>query len=253
MHVGLIGYWKLDTNAGSIAVDSSGMGNDGVIEGAPALVTTGLPTPLMSFDKAAFAFHATDDAVEVRNQSPVTLTELTLSLWVRFASNSNHLGCGGPPSTLQFLLYRPNARTTGNLEGVALIRTQDNQFGFILGDNANNRTEVDGLPMGAATVSTGVWYHVAATFSNMQMRLYVNGVLASNGTPQGAIVSRGPAPVDLGARSLFLGRSGECSTLEGIGVIDWDAELDGTLDDVRFYNRALSGLDIAALYGGADL
>lgn len=253
LHTGLIGYWKLDSNTGSVAADSSGLGNNGTIDQVPMLVMTGLPANL-TFDKGAFSFSAADDAVRVPDTPSLRPTALTVALWVKFASNSNHLGCGGPPSTLQFLFYRSNARTSGSVEGVALTRTQDNQFGFILGDNAGDRTELVGLPQGSATVSTGVWYHVVATFDGMQMRLYVNGALAANpNTATTTAVFPRTLPPEYGTRPLFLARSGECLTAEGIGVVDWDAQLNGTLDDVRFYNRALTALEVKALSLGQDL
>src|SRR5262249_8660603 len=131
MHVGLIGYWKLDSNTGGMAIDSSGMGNGGTIQGIPSLVMTGLPT-LMPPDQGAFLFSAIDDAVMIPDAPSLNPTvELTVALWVRFASPSAHTTCGGVPTGLQYLFHKRTSRTNGNIEGVALVRTQDNKFGFI--------------------------------------------------------------------------------------------------------------------------
>jgi hypothetical protein len=243
-HVGLIGYWKLDSLTGAVAIDSSAMGHNGMITGTPSLTTSSLP-PLMFDDAAAFTFAAIDDAVQVPDAPSLDPTELTVALWVRFTTAAGHDSCGSTPTGLQYLFHKRTPRTNGNIEAVALVRTQDNRFGFILGDSAGARTEVDDTPAGVASLATGIWYHVVGTFDMTQARLYINGALNSTG------IALRSNPVEFGTTPVFLGRSGEC-VARASGDTNWEAELSGSLDDVRYYDRALSALEVKALYEGQD-
>ena len=83
------------------------------------------------------------------------------------------------------------------------------------------------------TPSVGVWHHLAATMSGLtgEQRTYLDGNLVTTFTKQ-------PGPVNNQARSLYFGRLG-----------DWPGKYyDGLLDEVRFYNRVLSGEEIRAHY-----
>ena len=244
LHTGLIGYWKLDTEAGGVAIDSSGAGNVGTITGVPAFTTSSLP-PLTFMDPGAFTFAAIDDAVVVQNSASLNPTDLTVALWVRFTNDKAHDTCGGVPTGLEYLFQKRTPRTNGNIEGVALIRTQDGRFGFILGNSSGVRTEIDDTPAGVSTLSSGIWYHVVGTFAANQARLYVNGVL----TPNGLAVRT--SAVEFETTPVYLARSGEC-VMFSTGDTNWDAELSGSLDDVRFYNRALTAAEVKLLYQGQD-
>jgi hypothetical protein len=240
----LVGYWRLDTNSGGVAPDSSGQGNNGAIDGLPGLITT-VPSAIKFADPAAFSFSAMDDAVSVADRGALHPAALTVALWVRFSSSIGHHACGNVPAGLQYLFHRRTSRTSFNMEAVALMRTQDGRFAFVLGDDTgNNKTELDVLVSGGQTVATGIWYHVAGTYDgSSQVRVYVNGVVqASTSRTQ---------PIQYGTRPLFLGRSGECMST-GSGDQDWDVELSGALDDVRVYDRALSSQEVMSLAGGSD-
>ena len=67
----------------------------------------------------------------------------------------------------------------------------------------------------------GVWYHVAGTWGRAGLRIYVNGLL------RGQNAYTGPAPKD-----------GVCDV---IGRSSWaGSAIDGLVDEVSIYNRALS-------------
>jgi len=74
------------------------------------------------------------------------------------------------------------------------------------------------------------WYHLAATYDGRHHRLYVDGLL--HDTRSGSLRKHSEEP-------LFVGRKGS---------EEWDFTFRGVLDDVRIYNRALSGEEIARLY-----
>jgi hypothetical protein len=74
------------------------------------------------------------------------------------------------------------------------------------------------------------WMHIAATFDGSTMRLYVNGVL------EGTLA--GPAAVGSNALALGIGAQPD-------GV----SPLQGALDEVRVWSRALSPSEIQGLLG----
>ena len=82
---------------------------------------------------------------------------------------------------------------------------------------------------GNTVLNTGQWYHVAATWDGSEVRIYVDGVLDK--TPPD--VRGGTIGTD--TRPLYIGGRGTADVLDGI------------VDDVRIYNRALTAAEVAAL------
>lgn len=84
-----------------------------------------------------------------------------------------------------------------------------------------------------STLSTGTLYHIAATYDGGTMRLYVNGALDATGAGgSGAILYAVQTDLTLGARSIDTSYY----------------NFDGTMDDIRIYNRSLDASEIIALY-----
>ncbi len=78
----------------------------------------------------------------------------------------------------------------------------------------------------------GSWTHIAVTMSANVGTLYVNGVSVASST---FTLKRS----DLSLSAYWLGKSAYVSP---------DPNLNGVLDEVYVYNRALSGAEIAALF-----
>jgi lysophospholipase L1-like esterase len=103
---------------------------------------------------------------------------------------------------------------------------------FVLGVGSTNG---DTTIASSVNINDGTWHHVLATRNNTSgaMTVYVDGV--SRGTGTGPTASRSAPP------GLRIGASQPGGS----------AFLNGTLDDVRLYNRILSATEIAALASGA--
>jgi hypothetical protein len=82
---------------------------------------------------------------------------------------------------------------------------------------------------GNTTLATNTWYHVAATWDGATVKIYVNGVLDMTPVSRTGTISTDTRPVYLG------GRWGNTDVT------------NGSVDDVRFYSRALTQPEIAAL------
>lgn len=96
------------------------------------------------------------------------------------------------------------------------------------GDEAESIESPSALPAGA-------WTHLAVVLGPGGMALYVDGALVDS-NPESTL-----RPVDMGKTLYdYIGRSN----------YSWDPYLDGSIDEFRVYNRALSPAEIRALVGG---
>jgi hypothetical protein len=246
---GLVGYWKLDEFAGAaVAADSSMMGNPGQIMGNPGRVTTGLP-PVLFKDPGAFSFAGqtdTDDGIQIPDSATLHPAAISIALWVRFASQAASSICGTPNPNSQYLVERRNSRgSAGMFEALALIKKEDGTITFVMySDVADAGAQAFATSQTALTTQDlGKWFHIVATYDgSTEMHLFVNGVRERT-TPYTLPIAYDPG------WPFFLGRTGECGLTNGA---TWDARLNGALDDVRIYNRALTDDEVAQLAAGED-
>ncbi len=234
---GLIGYWPLDEGTGITTADMApvGYGNDGTLVGGPGW-TSGQFGYALNFD-------GTDDYVlcaERQGTGPGTYPEelmpenFTIACWVnldqfRYYFNSfvgNGIDTGA--DECGFFLYE-----------WGWVGTEGPDFGLAL------RTESGGMLYleSPAVYNEGIWYHVAATYDSgtSEAKLYVDGAdvgVDADGSASGAIVWVSPT-------------SGNYPERFAIGVwLDpgYDLWVDGMIDDVGYWNRALSADEIATIY-----
>jgi YVTN family beta-propeller protein len=86
--------------------------------------------------------------------------------------------------------------------------------------------------LGSTTVSTGVWHHVASVYDGTRIKIYLDGILDAD-YPATRV------PTD-GTTSLKIGARGD----------DANTRLNGLIDEVKIYNRALQPWDIESLFSG---
>ncbi|MDK9716481.1 MAG: DUF1566 domain-containing protein [Trichlorobacter sp.] len=89
-----------------------------------------------------------------------------------------------------------------------------------------------------AALQTGVWTHVAATYDGANMKIYINGALSAST----------PANNDVGDSNgtLYLGNNPQ------IAAGYSGANFNGQLDEVGWFNSALSASDIANIYNAGS-
>ena len=215
----LIAYWKLDESAdGSAggAVDSSGWGHHMTYQGTPTHTSTTASTPY-------------------RNPYAVVLTKGAGAAYGNYAELTSY------PTTLQPTTWtiaawvKAGASTDGS--GSEIINLGDD-YGLRVLTTGNVR--VHHLEGGShvSCDSTGVdirggWHHVVGAYSGSAFTLYVDNVVPSNGGG-----CTGNAAQTFAGTNAYIGRH------PGNGNYDFD----GTVDDVRVYNRVLSAQEVEALY-----
>ncbi len=208
--LGPFAHWKLDDETGLTAVDSEG-GHDGTLTNGPAWTAGQLD--------GALDFDGMNDYVDV-GTFDVSGSGLTLLGWF----NAETLSVDGRIIS--------KAKSTSAADAWWQLSVISSQY-LRLRIKAGGTTTT--FADSSMKVTTGQWYFAAATYDNTSgsMKLYLNGTEVASGTHAvgGAVDVDPTVPVAIGA-------NGSVEQL-----------FDGVLDDVRIYDRALSGSEIFDLYG----
>ena len=209
----LMAHYALDEGSGTIAVDSSGNGNNGTISGG-ATFTTGKIGQALSFD-------GVNDYINIPNNTTLSPTgDMTLSAWVKFWQLGTDL------ARVQKIVYKGHNVTPW--ESYELMMDATNQIVF---NRAGGTNSYAGAGYTGA-VSKGVWYHIVGVSQGLTMKIYINGTDSTNWKYNDVSGSFLQSNMDL-----------------RIGNNPWNSEhFNGDIDDVRIYNYALSSQEVTNLY-----
>ena len=218
---GLVGYWPFSGNAN----DESGNGYNGVVNG-PTLTVDRFGSP-----NSAYSFDGINDFIQAPNYA--SNSSFTVSCWVNMPTyNLNSLGSND-------FIFFGNHSGINDLNRNFLIgyRNFGSEYGFstyIFNDNGINTFQ--SYPINQTPPSVNSWHHFVSVFENgTYVKMYLDNVLfwtqASNISQQ---TTRPSEP-------LFF----------GIGVATQYDFLNGKLDDVGFWNRALTETEITNLYNSS--
>jgi len=198
--VDITGYWKFDEGSGSIAYDSSRLGNNGTVYGA-TWTTDCISGYCLNFD-------GKDDRVNVPHSNSLNFEgDFTLEAWVK------PLGpwTGGFPGVIA--KYYP----TGYLLG---IENSTKKWAFLLKSAESGWMTIHS----DSEVEFGKWVHIVALRENGKMKMYINGTLqAETATHNYPLVP---------------------TNRFEIGTWDNLRFFNGTIDEVRVYQRALTEQEI---------
>jgi len=210
----LISYWKFDESAGTIAYDSQGS-NNGTINGA---------TWTIGHDgNGALNFDGANDYVDVPDNSSqqITTNQITLTAWIMLSAD------------------------VGNTQRRIICKQQSSNiawgfeiFGNGYGGSTGNQLvfhDSSGTAWYNCISQTHLgfnrWYYIAVTDNAGEIRIYLDGQLDYSS--------------DVG-----YGIPGNISASIKIGCVESEKFFNGAIDDVRFYDRALSAAEIQQLYTG---
>ncbi|WP_347275227.1 Ig-like domain-containing protein [Candidatus Kuenenia sp.] len=212
-------HYAFDEGTGAIATDSSGHNKNGTITGftGSTWTTTG------KFGRA-LSFNGESTYVSI---PPLNYDEISVSAW----------------------FYRYSVDTAGedvifggwswvNLQGYGLYFNQysasRNTIRFIVTSKTSEGTKTQKHATKDLSTSTGKWYHVTGTYNKTtgEQKLYVDGQLVNTQThPAGNTI------VPYTAASYM-----------AIGALTSNyGHMDGKIDEVRVYNRALSAGEVLSL------
>ncbi|MGH7260610.1 MAG: RHS repeat-associated core domain-containing protein [Nitrospiraceae bacterium] len=180
----------------------------------------------------AFSFDGVNDQVSVPNSAALNPTAaLTLSAWVRVSA----LPQGFPmlvtkgPTNAQYLLFVNGA--AGAASGTAPVCFRIN----VGVSNPTNSSQLVLKTVCSTTLITyGQNYQVTGTYDGATLKIYVNGVLENSFAATGAIATD-TRPLLIGAGDAVLFGGGQSNQLQGV------------VDEVQIYNRALTTTESQAL------
>ncbi|KJU86726.1 FG-GAP repeat-containing protein [Candidatus Magnetobacterium bavaricum] len=210
----LIAWYPFNGNAN----DDSGNGNNGVVHGAT------LTTDRAGSTNSAYSFNGADSYIGVPDKDGLTLgaNPFTIATWVYFNQVNpqspfvaHDEGGGG---TNKWIFWY-DEQGSGNASSGPALR-------FHVNGTALTPTDAG---YASWQPNKSQWYHVAVTRSGDSYNFYVDGVMI--GASKNSTVIPNPAA------ELTIGRA------EAL-------YLNGSLDDVRLYKRALSATEIQALSRG---
>ncbi|MBI4066365.1 LamG domain-containing protein, partial [Candidatus Gottesmanbacteria bacterium] len=215
---GLTAYWRMDETSGTTVADATGNGHDGT--------TTGTTVVAGKFINARSFVH---DKISIADSAPLELggLDFTISVWVKFSKVQAKTN--GPKNGI---LSKWGSRGTFSYSVDVGRGDRDADPNLYLrfhcsGDGSSDTVEYN-QPWNPGA---NTWYHLVIVRSGSVIQHYVNG------GRQGSDLAIAVACFN-SSNPLLLG------TVDTGGK--W-YDLNGTLDEIRFYHRALSAQEIQAL------
>lgn len=210
---GLVAYYKFNGDA----KDESGNGNDGTVNGAT------LTTDRFGNADSAYSFDGVDDNIRIGDNFD-SYQSITLSAWVSLKAALDDSG------DVHGILVKRNSHSE---KTYVLYWAPDPNY-FTVRFYGDQNCSADDCWVGEVSNTNPAlekWYFLTAVFENGNAKLYVNGELESEANSSLSIPDTN-AEFTIGSYS------------------DDNGPLHGKVDDVRIYNRVLSGEEIQSLYYG---
>ena|SRR3990167_1132679 len=212
----LIAYYKFDENTGSTVGNIIDSANTGTWQG-----TLGSQWTSAKLGVSAGNFNGTDNWVSLATGGQMGSTgSFSLACWVKYAS---------APAAQVVIIRKDNDGGTGGW-GMGITQEASGGFTGSIVYTSPSTVQVDSTE--SAAPSTGVWHHFVAVWKNgLQISLYLDGSKTGSGGTTSGITLR---------------TSNQVST---IGATSTPASFfSGQIDEVGFWNRALTVVEIALLY-----
>ena len=207
-------FYKFEENTGTSLTDSSGNGNTGTING----MTWSSNDP--AFGSYSGSFDGTNDRITVP-AGLGTSGNRARSFWIKI----NAMPSSGDGDNIYYI------GNTSDNEYYETVAVQNNSGSYVIRWQERHDTSTTSTKDSTATLTTGVWYHIAVVQDGTSRKIYINGNLDSTHTNSNS-VNNTSYPAVIG------------SFREGASCCYYD----GLLDQFRFFNAALSGEQVWKLY-----
>src|SRR3990167_2150381 len=217
LNSGLVGYWSFDGKdmAGVTAYDRSGNANNGTLTNGPVRAIGKIGQGL--------SFDGVNDVIDAGTNITPKVNGISGSAWV------NMLGVADIANDDRVVMALWTAGFTGNFNFVVGNYTPANDDHLLFVANPDDTWPA---VQSTGTINLNGWQHIAFTYDGANVRFYFNGTLDSS-----------PA-----FSTSLLTTAGQRFVLGNVNLTSTDDNFQGYLDDVRVYNRALSGDEIKRLY-----
>jgi len=183
-----VAHWTFDEGAGTVALDSSGNGNDGIFVGDPQWVD-GVIGGALEFNG--------DDYLDCGNGPSLQIQDaITISFWFNVDAFQN--------TWEGFLAKGDNSYRVSRGPG-----TGDATHMGISGTSAGDG---NGWFNGNSIVTGGVWHHFAGTYDGAEGRIYIDGVLDAT--------SPGTGQINISDYNFYIGENAQATGRFLHGILD---------------------------------
>jgi hypothetical protein len=206
---GLIAYYPFNWNAH----DESGNGNDGIVHGAT------LTADRFGSQNNAYLFDGEDDYIDIGNNTCLRPSlPITISVWIKLNNNKSN-----------FVFANNIGTDINNYYGIIL--RLDKKVEILYGDGGLSGLSSSRSKIGTTLLKTGKWYNITCVIRDAtDIDIYVNGVNDGgfyNGSADSLVYSDNYSGAVANYRSYFF---------------------NGSIDDIYYFNRALTEKEIVDLY-----
>ncbi|MDP2385356.1 MAG: LamG-like jellyroll fold domain-containing protein [Bacteroidota bacterium] len=217
---GLISYWPFNGNAD----DASGNNHNGVVNGAT------LTNDRFGNPNKAYSFNGINNNIVVADANDLSFVtnEFTVSFWIYSNSTSNIAILGKRGSTtsdFEYLFRKVVASdpTYGNKLAISNWNLAGTAYPYLI--SASNYTVDD-------TIAAQQWENWTVTANGTILKAYKNGTFKfSYARDPGTSLANGPGSLTIGSG----------------GAFNTTYYMNGKLDDIRIYNRALDSMEVNAI------
>ncbi len=232
---GLIGRWALDEESGSSINDSSLNTNTGTWSDSAGDNVT--EESVDGQFKTSIDFDGTDDFISIPDDNSLdAATAVTVSAWV----NPETCSRPGAAGTVRMIASKWQNSTDQRSWALGMSRNADdcNVMFTITDDGVWNNDATNGV-ISTDRLPLNTWSHVIGTYdgATRDIKIYVNGMLWASNTlsdPGTNAVFNSTVPIHIGS------------------ALEWantnNNFFNGSIDDVRIYDRALTVTDVKELY-----
>jgi hypothetical protein len=241
----LIGYWKMNGNAN----DSSGNANNGVVTIGHAYFGAGTPTLTADrFGRASMAYHFDKGGnIDVPYKASLNPQQMSVSVWVKWSSTGRTINA----DTYTMLAMNRWNGFKFQLQNTHLpFYTVKVSKGTAVGDTTiYDRDTGDGF-----SIAEDTWRHLVVTFTSATMSFYIDGDLvktwdavSSRPVPGNALTLANPVDLIIGQD---LPTNKYITVDDGTGnfFVNYGGFFTGDLDDMMFYNVALTGPQVHSIF-----
>lgn len=220
---GLVGYWPFNGNANDVSTNA----NNGTVNGAT------LTTDRFGNLNSAYSFDGVNNLISVPNSSSLNLTSsATFSLWVKvnqlnFDSGSNDYSAR--------LIDKSIVNTTNGylIDYNHRITSSNTNYPNQCTNGSSRVRNITGNSIMLTDCYSNYlnWSYIVVAFNLGEVKTYINGMLNSTFTSNTTSISTTTLPLIFGHQT-----SGNSNVL------------NGKLDDIGIWNRALTADEISNLY-----
>jgi hypothetical protein len=229
---GLKGYWGLNGNV----LDSSGNANNGTLQGGAIYCADRFGVANKAVKLGGFY---NSSAVFIPNSPSLHLNkELTIACWFKLDNTGGMDGWGNYSQygNLHAFICKDGDRT-GFFMGYHFNADYTQSVRYSIYNNTSCSNQWDFTYFDGQNCINTEWNHVALVVDSISITMYINGMQKHRQTYSSQITFP-----QANLRDLTFGRFGYNCGLQG-----W-YPLNGKLDDICYYNRALSQAEIIELY-----